>query len=668
MTFTVFAAGAHAAQGVPVAAALSTSPQPASRSFPLDALVPPALRHGGPEGLRRAQLICMATLIMSAAGAFFGWQSYRAAGHLSIQATILLLGTPVALLNLVWQWLLRRTDVPGVLLCGETLVVLGSMGFFGAGAQDSSQVWLVLLPVLGAFLLGPGVGFALALVVLGLEGWFFALAEQGHVFASPGPNGSYFSFLAVGTSSLGLAGLAAMFERSRRLATQAQQDGLRAAEEANARLEALAADVARQRDSAQEAAAQRGALLARMAESTRQQESGVAEARLSLRALTDGARTVADGVFNLDAAADLAAESVGASGKAAQEVQGSVARLVELVEGAAVALDAAGQRVRQVEHEVGGVARAVDNAAGAMRSVEEGARAVQERASNASELGRVVLEEARRSAEVVRGTLQGLQQLAAGNASAAARVRSLAGQVQRIGGTLEVIDDITRQVRMLSLNAAIIAMQAGEHGRSFGVVAEQMRELADRTSERTRETVGIIESLTVQATTTQAAMAEDEARALQGRSLGAEAEETLSMVARSLEAVGAELEHIADESRRQASAARTGVQEVNALTAGARRAAEGAALEAREVERVGKTGTDMRAMVPRVQEAVGAQGRASREATAAVERIHAVVRRIQQAQEVQSRATDGVSATVEHLGAAQQQQVKNIRALNRDPR
>ncbi|MCK4546426.1 MAG: hypothetical protein KAW17_03200 [Candidatus Eisenbacteria sp.] len=114
-------------------------------------------------------------------------------------------------------------------------------------------------------------------------------------------------------------------------------------------------------------------------------------------------------------------------------------------------------------------------------------------------------------------------------------VRNLGSRSGEIGSVVEVIESIADETNLLALNAAIIAAQAGEHGRSFAVVAEEIRELAERTSSSTKEVADLVKS--VQDGIGQAAQSIDESakKVRQSANLGAQAGEIWEQVRKSSE-------------------------------------------------------------------------------------------------------------------------------------
>lgn len=131
-------------------------------------------------------------------------------------------------------------------------------------------------------------------------------------------------------------------------------------------------------------------------------------------------------------------------------------------------------------------------------AVREMNHTVQEVAGNASEAAHsvsAVRNQAMAGQEVVKASISATHNLAKSVDKAVTSIQTLESDVENIGGILDVIRSIADQTNLLALNAAIEAARAGEQGRGFAVVADEVRVLAKRTQESTEEIQAMIEQL-----------------------------------------------------------------------------------------------------------------------------------------------------------------------------
>ncbi|NWD26102.1 methyl-accepting chemotaxis protein [Pseudomonas yamanorum] len=131
----------------------------------------------------------------------------------------------------------------------------------------------------------------------------------------------------------------------------------------------------------------------------------------------------------------------------------------------------------------------------AINEVTYGVQDVAKNAEHAASEMRDAQVQAEQGQLNIDGSLQQIDQLSTTISQAVEVIRTLSAESTQIGGVLEVIRSIAEQTNLLALNAAIEAARAGEQGRGFAVVADEVRLLAQRTQKSTAEIQGMIERL-----------------------------------------------------------------------------------------------------------------------------------------------------------------------------
>jgi methyl-accepting chemotaxis protein len=238
----------------------------------------------------------------------------------------------------------------------------------------------------------------------------------------------------------------------------------------------------------------------------------------------------------------------------------------------------------------------------------------------------------------VERSATGMARISTAIGGSAETVETLGRRAQEIGRIVGLIDEITARTNLLALNAAIIAAQAGEQGRSFGVVASEVRTLAERSAGATKEIGGLIASIQEEALAAVAQIQASRDAVLEGISLGEELKSALGHI----DVAGVEVRDSLSRIAETVTAVSRYSEEIGAAT---REQAAGGAQVSREVARLAD-------IAQQIQKATREQAAGAGEVARLAEQMKTATRDSASAAAATTGAAGVLSSSAGRLGAA----------------
>ncbi len=275
--------------------------------------------------------------------------------------------------------------------------------------------------------------------------------------------------------------------------------------------------------------------------------------------------------------------------------------LLQVAEASSAVASASSEISSSTEQMAAGAQEQTSQAGEVASAVEEMTKTIVENSRNAAttaETAKDAKQAAEQGGSVVEETVTGMRRIADVVKQSAGTVQELGKSSDQIGEIIGVIDDIADQTNLLALNAAIEAARAGEQGRGFAVVADEVRKLAERTTKATKEIASMIKKIQSDTRGAVESMEEGTRQVDSGIKLADKAGSSLAEIVGISQKVTDMVSQIAAASEQQSSASEQISKNVEAISSVTNQSAAG-------VQQIARAAEDLNRLTENLQRLLG---------------------------------------------------------------
>ena len=387
----------------------------------------------------------------------------------------------------------------------------------------------------------------------------------------------------------------------------------------------------------------------RVSESARMQSASARSTSSATVEMNSSMTEVSDGVYVLAESASENSSTILEIAANIEEVAMNTESLAASVEDVSASIVQMAYTVKQVGNSVSNLKETAMSTASSLFEMDGSVKQVEQGAVDTAAISEEVRKDAESGKRAVDATIAGIGEIKDSWHITSDVIETLSVKAENISAILSVIDEVAEQTNLLALNAAIIAAQAGEHGKGFAVVSDEIKELAERTSSSTREIVSVINDVQEETRRAVQAIRQAEERIEEGERLSQKSGQALVKILAGAQQATAQVEGIARAAMEQARGSRMllgAMEEVSDMVA---QIAGATQEQVKGSEVIMKAVEQMKGIAAEVSRSMREQSKAGSAMAHSTERILDMIEQIRRACAEQSRGTRQIVQAAEEI-------------------
>ncbi len=393
------------------------------------------------------------------------------------------------------------------------------------------------------------------------------------------------------------------------------------------------------------------------AKSVEETSSSIAEINASMHSVGESLQTL----LNLSQSTSTSVMRMATS---INQVSENADELAQFVEETVIAIEDMANTVRKVADSTEALAESAEKTVGAMEAIDNSTRSIGDSVNETTMLADEVARSADSGSELVGETATSMSKIKDAIDAATETITRLGKRSDQIGEVTRVINEIADRTHLLALNAAILAAQAGTQGRGFRIVADEIKELSERTSASTREIEEVIKAVREDVTETIERVAVGGQRADEGVDLASRAAVLLTEIRDKTNAASGRIRVIADSTAIQAAESHTVLEAADLVRQQARDIERATSEQALTSRHIGERALHMSELTKQVRLATREQAKVSKSIAEAMEELTMAVEQIRAASDEQSAGADQVLRAVDTIKEVVSRNQASISGIN----